>query len=313
MLGVRNVERRASILWQGWKLALGSTKLKRALLTGLGLAVLVPLFISLYHERAMLESWLAQIRLETILLSFGLYSIALGLAVRAWGEMIDVLSHPIGGRQHFRIFCLTHLARRIPGVLWHVVGRVVWYEQEGVPKSVVSLASILEQVLIILAGFVTYLLTLPLGLSSAPVSSVIGLIGLGVGAVLVHPRLIGALLRRLGQAERAESLRYNHIVTWLGSYILGWVAGGLILAAVVAALRQISVMEVVTLIGIWSLSGVLGALAIFSPSGLGIREVSLTLLLEPLLPLPQAAFVALFTRVVLTGFELVWALIALRL
>jgi len=307
------MEPKTSMLWQGWKLALRSARLKQALLAGLSLAILIPLFVSLYHEQAVLGAWLAQIRVETILLSFGLYSVALGLAVHAWGGMINVLSHPVGAWRHFRIFCLTHLTRRIPGMLWHVVGRAVWYEQEGVPKSVVSLASAMEQVLIILAGLVTYLLTLPAAQSNAPIPPVVWLVGLVGGAVLLHPRLIGALLRRLGQVERAEGLRYSHIMTWLGSYVLGWAAGGLILAAIVATLRPLGAIEVVTLIGIWSLSGALGALAVFSPSGLGIREISLTLLLEPLLPLPQAAFVALFTRIVLTGFELAWALIALRL
>lgn len=306
------MEFKLSVLGRGWKLTLRSIRLKQALWAGVSLAILVPLLISLYHERAVLGNWLTRIRPEAILLSFGLYSVALMLAVRAWGGMIDVLGHPIGAWRHFHIFCLTHLARRIPGVLWHVIGRVVWYEQEGVPKSVVSLASVLEQTLIVLAGFVTYLLTLPVALSSTPISPVVWLVGLIGGGVLVHPRLIGAVLRRLGRAEQAESLRYSHVAIWLCSYILGWVAGGLILVAVVVALRSLSAVEVVALVGIWSLSGALGALAVFSPSGLGIREVSLTLLLGPLLPLPQAAFVAVFTRVILTGFELVWALIALH-
>lgn len=287
-------------------------ELKRALLIALSLAVLLPLFLSLYQERALLGAWLAQIRLETILLSFGLYSVALGLAVYAWGGMIDVLSHPVGVRRHFRIFCLTHLARRLPGVLWHVVGRVVWYQQEGVPKSVVSLASALEQVLIILAGFVTYAMTLPAALSSVPVSPVVWVVGLAAGAVLIHPRTLRAILRRLGQAEQGQALRYRHMVAWFGSYVLGWVAGGLILAAVVGALRPLNETEVVALVGAWGLSGALGSLAVFSPSGLGIREVSLTLLLAPLLSVPQAAFVAVFMRVLTTGLELAWALIAWR-
>jgi hypothetical protein len=294
---------------------LRSARLRRILLAALSLAVLLPLFIALYQEREVVGVWLAQIRLETVLVGLGLYSVALAFAARAWAGMIDVLSHPISARHHFRIFCLTHLARRIPGVLWHVVGRVVWYEQEGVPKTVVSLASVLEQVLIILAGFATYALTLPAALSRVPVSPVVWLAGLAGGALLVHPRFISMVLRRLGRAEQSTasaSLRYRHVADWLGSYVLGWAAGGLILATVVAALRPLNGVEVVALIGVWSLSGALGSLAVFSPSGLGIREVSLTLLLASLLSVPQAAFVAIFTRVLLTGFELVWALIALR-
>lgn len=290
-----------------------SSRVKRILLAALSLAVLLPLFISLYHERAVVGAWLSRIRLEMVLLSLGLYSVALAFAIRTWAGMMNVLSHPMPTRYHFRIFCLTHLARRIPGVLWHIVGRVMWYEQEGVPKSVVSLASILEQVLIILAGFVTYALTLPAALSSAPVSPVVWLVGLVVGMVLVHPRFISMVLRRLGRVEQAASLRYRHIADWLISYALGWAAGGLILAIIVAALRPLNGVEVVAVIGVWSLSGALGSLAIFSPSGLGIREVSMTLLLAPLLPMPQAAFVAILSRVLLTGFEIAWALIALRI
>jgi len=80
----------------------------------------------------------------------------------------------------------------------------------------------------------------------------------------------------------------------------------------VGALRPLSETEVVALVGAWGLSGALGSLAVFSPSGLGIREVSLTLLLAPLLSVSQAAFVAVFMRVLTTGLELAWALIAWR-
>jgi hypothetical protein len=291
---------------------LRSPRVKRVLLAALSLAILFPLFVSLYRERELLLIWLAQIRVEVYLASFALYSVALGFAILAWAGMIDVLGRPIPARRHVRIFCLTHLARRIPGVLWHVVGRVVWYEQEGVAKSVVSLVSVLEQVLIILSGLVAYLLTLPAALSSAPVSPLVWLAALAGGTVLVHPYFIRAVMRRLGHQEGA-ALRYRHVAAWLGEYVLGWVAGGLILVIVVGALRPVSAVEALGLVGAWSLSGAVASLAVFSPSGLGIREVSLVLLLGPLLPLPQAAFVAVFLRVLLTAFELVWALIALRL
>ena len=66
-------------------------------------------------------------------------------------------------------------------------------------------------------------------------------------------------------------------------------------------------------IGVWALSELATYLSLVSPSGLGIREVALSVLLGDYISVPVAVVVALAARIGLIVYETFWAVVALRL
>jgi uncharacterized membrane protein YbhN (UPF0104 family) len=64
-----------------------------------------------------------------------------------------------------------------------------------------------------------------------------------------------------------------------------------------------------TLIGVWAASGVLVSLFTFLPISLGAHEITLASLLSLFIDPGEALLVALLMRAVLTGNEILWALI----
>lgn len=282
------------------------------LLVGLFGLVLLSLTILLFKEWDQVKDWLYCLTLDLLLKVFTVYTGALVLAALTWYLIIRRLSGTTDVRIHLRVYCITNLARRLPGALWHVVGRAVLYEQAGLPKTITLLASGVEQALIVFSGILVYLVSLAVTSGIAQVNVTWLIITVFVGLLTVHPRLIGAMLRRLGRQETLP-VRYRDIAVWLVLYIITWMVGGYMAIILVGSNQSLSLVEQVEIIGAWSLSGSVTSLVTFLPAGLGLREVSLVVLLGPSIGWPFATFVAVMLRLLITLFEIIWGAIAWRL
>jgi hypothetical protein len=242
-------------------------------------------------------------------LSFGYLGYIL---VRNWGELV-AYDWRVDYRQVALAF-ICYSAARLPAPLLYLFGRVYLYEQEGITKSVTVTISLLEWVLIVLSGIIVYLLTLPfLSLPPAWRSPWLPLGMLVVGALLVHPRAIRALLRLLGQEEVPLPFGYGNVLVWLIIYILVWIGGGLVLYAVINSIYALPLARLPTVVGIWVLSGLITTLVFATSAGLGLKDVTLGVLLGYLMPSPLAVIVALLMRVCPILFATIWGIVALRL
>jgi hypothetical protein len=256
-----------------------------------------------------LPEWLSHLTLSTLLLMFGTHSLALGMGAIAWCIIIMRTSQLKRIKDHFRIYTITNLARRIPGLPWHIVGRTYLYNNVGIPKTLILMVSGLEHVLIVLSGILVYLLTaalFPNGCDRVGWGWLA--LALVTCLILTHPRLLTIVLNRLGR-KMTQPLQFRDLMLWMVVYIVTWMVGGLTLWVLVGSIGNLTLVKVLTVIGAWSLSGAVSSLAVFLPAGLGIREISLTLLLSSLVPLSTAAFVALVLRLLTTAFELTWGVL----
>ena len=281
----------------------------RVLTIVLLLIVILTMVRTIGRSRDGLSAWLHRLTPLVLLRAFVAYSVAFGLGGIVWFAMMARLSNVRNLATHFRIYAITGLARRIPGLPWHVVGRAYLYDRMGVPKSLVLVASGMEQILVVLSGVWIYFVAVVLTRQQ----EVLDWLWLGVsllgGVLLVNPYTVNWLLRRLRHVE-VQRLREKDLLLWTALYALTWIVGSLTMWPLVGAVEQLPLSAIGVLVGAWSLSGALSSLAVFLPSGLGIRELGLTLLLAPLVSPSAAAFVALALRVLTMSFEFVWGAIA---
>lgn len=288
---------------------LSRPKVRHVIMIGLTLMAMASLVILLRANWGTLASREWRVRPVPLALSFVAYSVALGMAIWAWGQIMNTLGTPVRWRQHIRIYCITNLARRLPGVLWHVVGRVALYDEKEASKTVISVGSGLELILTALSG-------LGVGIMAWPGSVdqlfhpmwIVG--GLALGLLAVHPRVLHVLLTRLGVSVGASGeLRYRQVLGWLLIYGLIWLMGGLVLFALIETIYPVSLEWLPRTVGAWSLSGMVAVVAAVLPVGLGFRELTLSLLLATFLPEGIALVTAILSRLLLTLYELIWALI----
>jgi hypothetical protein len=227
------------------------------------------------------------------------------LYVACWRRWLAGLGHPLTYRDAFRVIHLANLAKYLPGVAWHFVGRVAMGARLGVPPEATAAAIGLEAVMHLATALLFGALALLAagGLPGAPS----GWIALAVvGALLAcHPRVVGAALalaaRLLRRPPVVVDFGWGFLAGAAALYLLNWLVAGAAFAAFgrACAAGPLEATQVAALAGGMPLAWALGALAVFAPAGLGVREAGLAAILAPAFPLAPAAWpvgVALASR-----------------
>lgn len=284
-----------------WKYLLGGV------ITVISLGVMARL---LFQNIGVLSNIQEQLQIWPILASLLVFTLGEVLASIAWGKMINDFTTPISMWKHVQIYVITHAARRIPGSLWHVVGRIVWYQRLRVSKRVTTFGSVLETVLIVWSGLIVSLLLLPFLNFEQTRFWLIGA-GILLSGLLMHPSILKFVLKRLNKDKDIPELFYRNILTWLVFYIPLWLVGGVILFLILNTLQPTPISFLPISIGSWAIAGVSGMLILILPAGFGLSEATLSLILSSYFPSAIAVTAAILLRVFLTFFEffiafLVW-------
>jgi uncharacterized membrane protein YbhN (UPF0104 family) len=245
-------------------------------------------------------------------LAFGFYTITLACTATGWALIMRRVANLRGWTKHLKYYTYTNLFRRLPVPWFYVVGRAVLYEREGITRQLSTALSLFEWVLIVLSGLLVYVCTLPFQSLPSIWRSPWVLAGiLVVGALLARPRTLQAVQRLLGKSEPRISYSIWNLLAWLVLYCVAWVGGGLLTYAAIRSIYPLPIAELPSVIGAWTLSGLVTTAVLASAAGLGVKEVTMTILLGYIIPPPLAVVVAVATRVGITLFEMVWGAIAL--
>jgi len=137
----------------------------------------------------------------------------------------------------------------------------------------------------------------------------VGIPAILLGLTIVHPRVLKPLLSYL-KVHGSYELRYIHTINWLLFYFLIWMVGGVALYLMIISFYPLNFIGLPNVIGAWCLSGSVAILMVFLPVGLGLRELTLGLLLSSILPPGISALIAILSRILFTIFEIVLAGIA---
>lgn len=272
----------------------------------------------LHNNREMITNFEWQLRPIWLLYITLFFAIDLMVATWVWHLLVSKLANYHNFRQSAKICWWSNLARRIPTPIWYITGRAVLYEKVGVSKTTTTLLSTLELIFFFLSGIVTTLLTLPFwaippqATSTIP-PTIIFLLLLPLSIFFVHPRLLQKIWHWLQPNIPLTPLSWQDTITWFTYYILAWFFGALVLFSVINLIMPLAITNLITIIGIWSLAGTISLAGSLTISLIGVREISLTLLLTTLVPAPIALLAALLIRLVWLIGETIGALISYKL
>jgi hypothetical protein len=247
----------------------------------------------------LVQSW-PQIRaiswrsyIPIFLISLGIYALSLLLQMSVWLHMLS-FQHKISW-QDIEIYSQTVVMRRIPGGIWHWVGRSTSYLAESdVGLKRILLANFLEWTLIIVtAGIVYAIFATEISLL---IRSMLFVISVALGIALANTWF---------PKNRGLVRRTAHALYWLLAFSCSWILGGVILFLLFDT-GDYSGISFAQSVSVWSLAGGVSALTIVAPSGFGIQELSLGILLSPFAPLSYVILIALLLRLIFTVADVVW-------
>ncbi|HUL37071.1 MAG TPA: lysylphosphatidylglycerol synthase domain-containing protein, partial [Thermodesulfobacteriota bacterium] len=188
--------------------------------------------------------------------------------------------------------------------------RFYFYQSKGKSKKNIVVALYLETVTMMAAAAILFLAVLmvhrELGLFSWDGGWLVLLCLLGFA--LLHPSILQKTLNWVLLKWKREpvslSISYSQILWILCICILSWMVGGIGFYLFVTSVHPVLPHYILFLTGALAASSMLGLMAIFAPSGLGVREGALVYLLSFLMAPPIAVILSVLTRIWMTLIEI---------
>jgi glycosyltransferase 2 family protein len=263
----------------------------------------------IYTQWGALKTHLSDLRPTVLLFAFLIYAVILLLTSGVWADIINKLGHHVPFSKHFLAFCISALGKRLPGTLWYIAWRANLYQENDYSGRLLVLTSGIEMVAIVLAAIIVSLF-FSVSLIGQFGYTIIGyaIIILGI-LFFFHPKVNQWVFKKLN--VDLSRFNYKNMALWTISYIFIWPLIGILLFAFANIFTKFDPSLIGYFIGSTALTGVLSRLFLFLPSHFGFGEVSLSLLLSGIMPSSLAVVVAVSNRILITFFEIIWALIAL--
>jgi uncharacterized membrane protein YbhN (UPF0104 family) len=273
------------------------------------------MFRSLYLEWGQIVAYRWNLDCISLVVASSLMLSAAALYAYLWRLILQGLGASLTYRKSYRIFFLSQLGRYIPGKVWSILGLVYLSEQEGIPKVISGASVTLQLLLQVVSGVVVFAVTLPLWGNADSVAGNLALLALfPIGLILLHPALVkrglNLALRLSRQPEIEVSWNYRYLLGQLALWGGFWLLNGVAYYFLIQSIASSPLPNAFVLAGIFSIAWVAGFLSLLTPSGLGVMEGTLALLLSFYFPAHVATIVALWTRVARTASDVVCAAIA---
>jgi len=236
-----------------------------------------------------------------------------------WNIIVRYLGGTLALRKGLKIYFLSNLGWYLPGKVWYAVGRAYLGQQEGVSVGVISTSVLMEMALSLTSSALMATLALPLVSPLLGAKSLyLGVAVLVLGLAVLHPALMKpalTLLERLLPGPKRTMnppLRYLVMMGLLVGYLFIWGFVGAAFFILLNAIYPLSLAWLPTVAAIYAVSWMAGFLAPFAPSGLGVREGAMILLLGRYLPVPAVTAAAILFRLWLILAEVLWVAVATR-
>ena len=247
-----------------------------------------------------------------LLLSTLLFAFSYFIQIWAWYLITLRLRIALSRSETLESWIYSQFGKYLPGKIWLLLSRFYFYESKGKSKKNILVALYLETVTMIAAAALLFLAVLILHRELGFFYSwgrygwlvLLSLLGLA----FLHPRVLQKVLNWVLMRWKREpislSISYSQILWVLFVCILSWIVGGIGFYLFIDSVCPVAPQYVFFLTGALAASSMLGLMAIFAPSGLGVREGALVYLLSFVMATPIAVIISILTRIWMTLIEI---------
>lgn len=237
-----------------------------------------------------------------------LFAVAVVISGLLWGAMT---THLGGGRidmlEAVRVHCASWLLKYIPGQVGSVTNKVLWAGQRGISRTLVLISFVYENVFLLIGSivptFVILLLADSFVGSEDETSTLLPAVLALVPLILVTDRrvfrwAVKLIARRALKQDVPQEyfLSSRAALGYQLAFLLPRVVNGIGFVLIARSFLDVAASAYLPLAAIYVLAGAIGILAVFVPSGLGVRESVIVLLASRYMPVEQAIVLSLLAR-----------------
>lgn len=262
------------------------------------------------------RNWFSTDSSARVLVAAGVFALTAAFSIVGWRVILLHLSQPQPFARTAYAFCITQIAKYLPGNVGHHVGRIAVAKSSlGIPASVTIISIMQESALACLAALIVgamslvvvsegaYASFLDIAVHGSPINFGAALFGIVSAGILV--------LFAVNAWRKRPSPTDSHIVNWLfrftpswpavllalPSYLAIYLVNGLALWIVAASVMELKGADLLILTGAYSLSWMVGFLLPGAPGGLGVREAALAMILNGIYPAEAVFSISVLSRV----------------
>lgn len=290
-------------VWRWLQFVLG------AVLVGLAIRALVMNWQSLRSqpiEWRFSTAWIAM----SVMVVFASYVVL----IEAWRRVVLSMGQRLAFLPAARIWFLASLGKYVPGKVWAAVGAAVLAQRAGVDPGAAVAGAIVLQALALASGAAVVAVTAgeafqAVGEGILPLAAAVIVLSLSGVAMLASQSILDRIsglfpvswprLRAVSPAMLAAAFLAN---------LIAWTGYGVALLLLTRGLLPGVALSLPRAVGVFTCSYLVGFIALFAPGGLGPRESVFLLLLAGDIGLKPAAALALASRLLLTGTEVLPAI-----
>jgi glycosyltransferase 2 family protein len=250
-----------------------------------------------------------------------LFALAVPLTGLLWSRIVRWLepTAEVTAREAMTVQAASWLLKYVPGQVGSVVNKVLWGAKKSISRMLIVISFVYENVFLQLASIApsAVILLISLGpeifgrnftLLLLPVLILVPL-ALVAWKPLFH-RAVNLAARRALKQEVPERyfLSTPRALASAVEFVGPRAINGIGFVLIAASVTEVTPAEWLPFAAAYVLAGAIGILAVFVPSGLGVREAVIVLILGQYMPTTEAIIIALLARLLSTLAD---ALIAL--
>ena len=232
-----------------------------------------------------------------------------------WHYITKINGCAIPYRKAVTSYLYSILGKYIPGKVFMLAARLAYYKEENAPLSKVTVCFFIENVCTLLGAamlFIVSLLFFPNSLLQD--YKWVTLLLIAAFFVCIHPKIINFFLRIIGKIIKKDleiPMKYSQMLKVVLLFIGNWLIIGVGFFILTKSIYPtVDASHLLFCAGIWGVSAIMGILAVFAPSGLGVREGIIVAGLMLIMPESEAVIISVVSRLWQTIPELILVVLA---
>jgi uncharacterized membrane protein YbhN (UPF0104 family) len=216
--------------------------------------------------------------------------------------------------------CASWLLKYVPGQLGAVTNKVVWAGRKQVSRVLVVVTFVYEHAFQVIVSIAPSVVILAFALGAEvtgrnATTLLLPLVALLPLAIIAYRpafhRIVSVLLRRVLKQEIPKQyfLSTGLVLRFLFEFLGPRVLNGAAFVIIAGTVVEVEPQEWVPFAAAYVLAEAVGLLAVFVPSGLGVREAVIVLVLSQFMPLTDAIVISLLARLISTAGDGLVALV----
>ena len=283
------------------KLKINKDKLLKALKIIFG--VLVVVFLAWYFRKNWDEfsEKIMSVNIGIFIVSMLFYFVYKITLASLWHYITKINGCSIRYEKAVTSYLYSILGKYIPGKVFMLAARLTYYKEEEAQLSKVTVCFFIENVCTLLGAAMLFIVSL-FFFPNELLENYKWLTLLLIAAffVCIHPKIINFVLRLIGKIFKKNleiPMKYSQMLKVVLLFIGNWLIVGFgffILTKSIYPAAEWS--QMLYCAGIWGVSAIMGILAIFAPSGLGVREGIIVAGLMLIMPQSDAMVISVVSR-----------------